>query len=164
MVIASVSVRNAAFPKPLRGFGFLVPPTQKSCLLGTLFSSALFPGRAPQGYQLLTAFLGGALEPEILHWPDERLWDAVRSELRKILKLSEAPDPVTVVRRTHAIPQYKIGHERVIAELKHEIASRPGLFLTGNYIEGISVSACMDNGERTAHQVAAFLDSGTGKG
>jgi len=157
MVIATTSISDSAFPKPLRGFGFLVPRTEKLHLLGTLFSSALFSGRAPRGTQLLTSFIGGALEREALDWPDDRVSEVVRTELHTILKTSAPPELLRIVRRTHAIPQYKIGHERLISALKNEIRSIPGLFLAGNYTDGVSVSACMETGERIARETAAFL-------
>ena len=40
----------------LTGFGFLVPKVEHRALLGTLFSSSMFDGRAPEG-----AVLGGEL-------------------------------------------------------------------------------------------------------
>src|SRR5262249_20877484 len=75
MVIAVSTLPDSAFPEPLRGFGFLVPRSEKLHLLGTLFSSALFPRRAPQGRQLLTSFIGGAHEREAIDWSDEKIWD-----------------------------------------------------------------------------------------
>jgi len=157
MVIATTSIADKSLPDPLRGFGFLVPRSEKLHLLGTLFSSALFPGRAPHGRQLLTSFVGGSFEPDAIGWPDERIWETVQGELQKVLKASSPPEPLRIVRRTHAIPQYKIGHEQLVVSLKNEIRKIPGLFLAGNYIDGVSVSACMEAGERTARDVAAFL-------
>jgi oxygen-dependent protoporphyrinogen oxidase len=157
MVVAAAAVPVPAFPKALEGFGFLVPRSEKIHILGTLFNSALFPGRAPAGQHLLTSFVGGALEPEALDWPENRIWDVVRTELRNILKLSQLPEPVKLVHRARAIPQYRIGHERAIAKLQNEIASVRGLFLAGNYIGGVSLAACIDNGERIAQEVAAFV-------
>ena len=156
MVIATTSLPDSAFPQPLRGFGFLVPRSEKLHILGTLFSSALFPGRAPAGRQLLTSFIGGALEREAIDWPDERVWEIVQSELQIVLKTSTPPERVQLKRRIHAIPQYKIGHERLMTSLKKELSSAPGLFLTGNYMEGVSVASCMESGERTARAVAGM--------
>ena len=43
----------------LDGFGFLVPEVEKRKILGTLFSSTLFPNRSPRDHVLLTSFVGG---------------------------------------------------------------------------------------------------------
>ena len=159
MVVAATSLPDSAFSQPLRGFGFLVSRAEKIHLLGARFSSNLFPGRAPQGRALLTSFVGGAFEPEAFNWPDDRVWDVVGSELQQILHTSANPEPVALVRHRHAIPQYRIGHERWVAALRAELKRSPGLFITGNYLEGVSVPSCMENGERTAHDVAEFIRS-----
>jgi oxygen-dependent protoporphyrinogen oxidase len=159
MVIAATSVPEHSFKQPLRGFGFLAPRDEGLHLLGTLFSSALFPNRAPEGQVLLTSFIGGAFEPEAFDWPDERVWEVVTSELKRVLDTSTLPEPVALFRHRNAIPQYKIGHDSWVESLTNEMKNMPGLFITANYIQGISVPACMEQGERTARAVAEYLRS-----
>jgi protoporphyrinogen/coproporphyrinogen III oxidase len=159
MVIAATAVPEYSFKEPLRGFGFLVPRKQGVHLLGTLFSSALFTGRAPEGKILLTSFLGGAFEPEAVEWPDDRVWDTVCTELKQILGISDRPVPVALQRHRHAIPQYNIGHERWVERVGHELKNCPGLFISANYIQGVSVPACSEHGARTAQAVAEYLRS-----
>ncbi len=160
MVVAAVSLPEHSFKAPLRGFGFLVPRGEGLHMLGTLFSSALFPDRAPEGQALLTSFVGGAFEPEALDWPDDRVWETVCAELQRVFGTSELPSPVRLYRHRHAIPQYNIGHERWAESVKAELKRTPGLFITSNYLDGVSVPACMEQGERTAHAVAAYLGRG----
>jgi oxygen-dependent protoporphyrinogen oxidase len=157
MVIAAVSLPDHSFKEPLQGFGFLVPRNQGVHLLGALFSSALFPDRAPKGQELLTCFVGGMFEPEAIDWPDEQVWTIVCSELKSALGVSEMPRPVALFRQSHAIPQYEIGHERWAGTVKEELKNMPGLFITANYLEGVSVPACIEQGDRTAHVVAEYL-------
>jgi oxygen-dependent protoporphyrinogen oxidase len=159
MVIAATAAPEHSFKEPLRGFGFLVPRNEGVHLLGTLFSSALFTGRAPQGQVLLTTFLGGAFEPDALTWPDERVWQTVCTELKQVLKIADQPVPVALHRHQHAIPQYNIGHERWVEQLGNELKNSPGLFITANYIQGVSVPACIEHGARTAQAVAEYLRS-----
>jgi oxygen-dependent protoporphyrinogen oxidase len=157
MVIAAVSLPDHSFDKPLQGFGFLVPRGQGLHLLGSLFSSALFVDRAPKGRELLTCFVGGAFEPDAVDWPDERVWEIVCAEIKLALHTSELPRPVALFRQKHAIPQYNIGHEQWVGSVKEELKRTPGVFLTGNYLEGVSVPACIEQGGRTAHAVADYL-------
>ena len=65
--------------------------------------------------------------------------------------------PVALFRHRNAIPQYNIGHERWAAAVKGELNKTPGLFIASNYLEGVSVPACIDQGERTALAVAEHL-------
>jgi protoporphyrinogen/coproporphyrinogen III oxidase len=159
MVIAATAVPEHSFNQPLRGFGFLAPRNQGVHLLGTLFSSALFTGRAPHGQVLLTTFVGGAFEPDAVTWPDERVWETVCTELKQVLKLTDQPVPVALYRHRHAIPQYNIGHEGWVEQLGNELKNSPGLFITANYIQGVSVPACIEHGARTAQAVAEYLRS-----
>ena len=157
MVIAAVSLPDYSFNQPLHGFGFLVPRDQGLHLLGALFSSALFVDRAPKGRELVTCFVGGAFEPEALDWTDERIWETVCGELKLALRASELPRPVALFRQSNAIPQYSIGHERWVEAVKQELKKTPGLFIAGNYLEGVSVPACIEQGGRAAHAVAEYL-------
>jgi len=157
IIVAAVSLPDFSFKEPLNGFGFLVPRNQGLHLLGSLFSSALFPGRAPKGQELLTCFVGGALEPEALDWSDEQVWETVCSELKSVFQTSELPQPVAMFRYRQAIPQYNLGHEQRVRAIKEELTTMPGVFITSNYLEGISVPACIEQGERTANAVAAYL-------
>src|SRR5437879_6379411 len=121
IIVAATSLAEHSLKEPLRGFGFLVPRSERLHLLGTIFSSALFPGRAPNGRLLLTSFVGGSFEPEVLNWSDDRVWAVVCSELQQVLKSETKPEPVALVRHQNALPQYNIGHERWVASLKNEL-------------------------------------------
>jgi oxygen-dependent protoporphyrinogen oxidase len=157
MVIAAVSIPDFAFKQPLNGFGFLVPRNQGLRILGTLFNSALFPGRAAKGRELLTCFVGGAFEPEAVDWPDIRVWETVCPELKAALESSEMPEPIALCRHARAIPQYNIGHEHWVRAVQDELKKTPGVFLASNYLEGVSVPACIEQGDRTAHAIAEHL-------
>lgn len=157
IVIAATSLPNDVFERPLRGFGFLVPRSEGMHVLGTIFSSTLFPDRAPRGRTLLTSFIGGTFEPETLDWPDGRVWEVVCPELKQVLRTPIQPEPVVLVRHRRAIPQFKVGHPRWVAALRSELRKSPGLFIAGNFLDGVSVAACLENGERTANAVAEYL-------
>jgi protoporphyrinogen/coproporphyrinogen III oxidase len=157
VIVAAASLSEHDLPQPLKGFGFLVPRSERLHLLGTIFSSALFAGRAPDGRVLFTSFIGGSFEPEVLNWSDDQVWETVCPELKRVLKAETMPEPIGLRRHQNALPQYNIGHERLVAALKSELEHTPGLFVASNYLEGASVPACIEQAERTAHQVAAYL-------
>lgn len=157
MIVAAAAVPDKSFPEPLRGFGFLVPRSEGMHTLGSIFTSALFPDRAPPGMQLLSSFMGGAFEPEVIGWPDDRVWDTVGGELKRILRLSSLPQPVLLIRHEWALAQYKIGHERFVGAVREELKGKPGLFLTGNYLAGAGVADCIEQGQQTARAVAEYL-------
>jgi oxygen-dependent protoporphyrinogen oxidase len=157
MVVAATSLPLEGLTVPHRGFGFLVARGEKLNMLGTVFNSSLFADRAPNNRLLLTSFIGGATRPEALDWPDARIWDVIRGELKQVLKSSLAPEPIGLVRYRRAIPQFNIGHRARIKSLRNALERCPGLFITGNFLEGVSVPACMEQGDATARAVAEFL-------
>jgi oxygen-dependent protoporphyrinogen oxidase len=63
VTVAASAYRRADIAHGLAGFGFLVPRKERRSILGTLFSSSMFAGRAPDGAVLLTSFVGGRRNP-----------------------------------------------------------------------------------------------------
>ena len=159
VVVAATSLPLSSLTMPLRGFGFLVPQSERLVILGTIFSSLLFSERAPEDRLLLTSFLGGISKPEVFDWPDERIWDSVCSELKRILKTSIQPEPLAIFRHRRAIPQYNIGQRQRVEAIASALSRVPGLFVTGNFLHGVSVPACMEHGDNTANAVSEFLRS-----
>ena len=157
ILVAATSVGEAQLRAPLDGFGFLVPRTEGLHTLGTLFSSSLFPGRAPEGRVLLTSFLGGATEPGLVQWSDERVWETVESELKQVLGFEGSVKPLALFRYPRAIPQYRLGQPRWREDAMERIGKQPGLFLTGNYLSGVSVPASIEQGQRTGSAAIEYL-------
>ncbi len=158
VAVVAVGVDDEAFPRPLDGFGVLIPRTEGLYTLGTQFNSCLFPGRAPEGKQLLTNFIGGALFPEILDWTDDRIRGVVSEEVERVLSLrTGAMVPVALFRYERAIPQYGLGHPEWKSAVKRSLERTPGLFLGGNYIEGISVPASIENGLAAGECVLSII-------
>jgi oxygen-dependent protoporphyrinogen oxidase len=157
VVVAATSLPISSLTFPLRGFGFLAPQAERMTILGTVFNSLLFIDRAPDDRILMTSFLGGAMKPEVFDWPEARIWETVCSELKRVLKTSLQPEPLALFRHRYAIPQYNIGQKARVARVAEELKRIPGLFVTGNFLHGVSVPACMEHGDNTAAAVSEFL-------
>ena len=143
---------------PLDGFGVLAPNVENRRILGTLFSSALFPHRAPAGHVALTTFVGGTRQPELARLDDSSLTALVQAELASLLGTRAAPVFVNVRRHARAIPQYTVGYDRFQAICADAEGSAPGLHIGGNCRDGVSVSACLASGRRLA---LAQMNAGT---
>ena len=148
--------RRTDVAHPLDGFGLLFPSVEKRPLLGVLFNSTLFPGRAPEGHVALTVMLGGARRPDLAGQPVEYQLPVVQKELAALLGVRAAP---VFVHRTHwprAIPQYQLSHDRHL-EVIHAAEKRlPGLHIGGPVRDGIGLPACLAAGDRLA---AAALEA-----
>lgn len=155
--VASV-YRRADVAHPLDGFGFLAPRVEQRRILGTLFSSSMFEGRARQDEVLLTTFLGGQREPAFPALPDTEMVQLVDEELRALLGARSAPVSATVTRWPRAIPQYTIGHLERIREAVKAESALPGLFLCASYRGGVAVGDCIESAFRTAERVSVLLN------
>lgn len=131
--------RKEAVPRKLDGFGFLVPEVENRSILGSLWSSAIFPGRAPEGHVAFTSFVGGTRQPDNALLPDNELVRLVLGELKDILHIREEPVFVRVKKWKRAIPQYRMGYQGVQGLLDDLENRFPGLYFAGNYRRGISV-------------------------
>jgi oxygen-dependent protoporphyrinogen oxidase len=146
---------------PLDGFGFLIPKKENRAILGTIWSSTVFPGRAPDGGAALTTFAGGSRQPEKALLPDGELIDCVRSELEDLMGIAERPDTVVVARWEKAIPQYRVGHSRIIEAIERFERECPGIYVGGNFRGGISVSDCIQSAKSMCERITSGLaDSG----
>jgi oxygen-dependent protoporphyrinogen oxidase len=157
--VASVATayRRADVAHPLAGFGFLVPRKESRRILGSLFSSSMFEGRAPQGMVLLTTFVGGTRNPDLLAQSDGALGALVHEELAALVGASAPPQWIDLTRWTHAIPQYNLGHAERVRPLEDAERGQPGLFVCGSYRGGVSVGDCIKSAHATADAVSRFL-------
>lgn len=135
--------RKSAVGRPLDGFGFLIPEKENKSFLGAIWSSVLFPGRAPGDAAAFTLFVGGARSPELLEGDSDALNRTVLAEFSEIMSIGEPPLFIREHVWSRAIPQYTLGyieHERYFEQFENE---HPGLFLSGNFRRGISVGDCI---------------------
>jgi oxygen-dependent protoporphyrinogen oxidase len=149
---------EAAIPRPIEGFGFLIPRNQDLRLLGCLWSSSLFPGRAPQGKVCLTNFVGGATDPAVRQLSDTELVQTVHQELQTTLGVKADPHVVALHRYARAIPQYTLGHQAKLQEIEKHLSRTPGLFLASNYLRGVSVGDCVKEATKVAKRVTQYLN------
>jgi oxygen-dependent protoporphyrinogen oxidase len=137
---------------PLDGYGVLVPAREQLNILGTLFSSSLFPGRAPAGCVLLTTFVGGMRQPELAGLPHDQLRALVLADLGKLLGVSGEPLCTHITAWPRAIPQYNLGYGRFHDAMDAAERALPGLFLGGHVRDGASVGDCIRAGWRLAER------------
>ncbi|MBL9206902.1 MAG: protoporphyrinogen oxidase, partial [Opitutaceae bacterium] len=141
---------------PLDGFGLLIPAVEKRQLLGILFSSSLFAGRAPEGHVGLTLMLGGSSAPDRAHLDTPAALEMAKRELTSLLGVTGEPALVRHHRWTRAIPQYNIGYERFIEAMVRTETHHPGLLVGGHVRDGISLTQCLASGLRLAERASAL--------
>lgn len=154
-VVACVGYRREQIGHPLDGFGFVVPAVEQRRILAGSFSSVKFPGRAPDGCELIRVFLGGALQPELVEADDAELRGIVQRELGELLGVRDEPILWRVTRWRRAMPQYVLGHLDRVARIERLAEQLPGLHLAGNAYRGVGVPNCIHSGEEAAEACIA---------
>jgi oxygen-dependent protoporphyrinogen oxidase len=142
---------------PINGFGFLVPRSEKLRTLGTVWNSALFPGRAPEGRIAITSFAGGATDAEIGEKPDSEIAAIVHAENAGILGITGPPVASAVWKHPKALPQYNLGHGHIVEAIRDAERTTPGLFFSANYLEGPSIGKCVEQAFAAAEAVGAHV-------
>jgi oxygen-dependent protoporphyrinogen oxidase len=135
----------------------LIPKIEGFKILGTIFSSSLFPNRAPAGHLTLTSYIGGQRYPEFALLPTEKLVAMVCEDLRVLLGVTGQPVFQHCVLYPKAIPQYNVGYGRY-RDLMNEIENRAaGLFFAGHYRDGVSLGDSILSGCNIVERVGSFL-------
>ena len=159
VAVVSACYRREQMQQPPEGFGFLVPRAEGLRVLGTVFNSALFAGRAPEGTVCLTSFAGGATDPKLCDLSEEEIRETICAEVARVLGITGKPVATNLHRYARALPQYNLGHGQIVKSLEALTAAMPGLFLAGNYLSGPSIGACVEQAYRTADAVHVYLAS-----
>jgi oxygen-dependent protoporphyrinogen oxidase len=157
LAVVFLGYRAEDVAHPLTGLGYLAPRVENRPVLGTIFSSTLFPGRAPEDHVALTAFVGGARQPELTRLPPAEMEAMVAREASDLLGARGTP----VVARTRywmrGLPQYEMGHAAKVETVRRLEDAHPGLFVTGNYLAGMSTAVCIEQALLTARRADAHL-------
>ena len=154
MTVVHIGVRRDAVRALPPGFGFLVPRDEGLRILGAIFSSVLFEGRAPAGHDLLTIFAGGSLDPGAASMDDDAVRAFVLADLARAIGLSGDPALVEVTRWPRAIPQYVVGHKDRVLRIDELVRRHAGLRLAGNWRGGIAMPDCVRNANCLADELA----------
>ena len=156
--VASVVLgfRREDVAHPCEGFGMLIPKVEGFKILGTIFSSSLFPNRAPAGHLTLTSYVGGERHPELASLPPEELFELTCEDLRVLLGVKGKPTFQHSVIYPKAIPQYNIGYGRFRELMTEAERKAPGLFFAGHYRDGVSLSDSIVSGCNVADRVGAW--------
>ena len=157
MAVVALGFGRDRVSHDLQGFGLLVPGKENRDLLGALWTSSIFPGRAPDGHVLVRCMAGGAGNPSIMELNDEELTRVICAELRPLLGLQGPPAMVNIIRHNQAIAQYVPGHLSQLRRTEERLTQLPGLHLTGSSYRGIAVNACVKQAEILAQSIVEGL-------
>ena len=157
-VTVALGYRRSAVSHGLEGSGFLVPKAERAeRLMAASWVSSKWPGRAPEGFVLLRAFLGGARDPELMAWNDDDLVALAHRELSRLLGIAGSPSLARLYRWERANAQHEVGHLARLDGIEQCLARWPGLHVTGSGFRGTGLTDCVGDARRVATAVARHL-------
>ncbi len=148
LAVVCQGYKTANIERPLDGFGFLVPHSEGLDILGSIWTSVIYPEQAPEGYALFRTMLGGALNNEIVKKPLGEISDIAYRDLSPILGIKAKPDYEKIFVWTRAIPQYVIGHNDRVNSMERRLSEIGNIFVTGNAYNGIGLNDCIKRSYR----------------
>jgi oxygen-dependent protoporphyrinogen oxidase len=157
VAVVSLGYRRKDVGHSLNGFGFLVPRSAGLRVLGCVWNSSLFTGRAPEGHALLTSFVGGATDAAATTLEPQELTSLVHREISPLLSIANAPVLANVTIWPRALPQYNLGHADRLAAVARSCSRFSGLWLIGNYLQGPAIGSCVDQALAVAEDVRKHL-------
>ncbi len=152
--IVALGFRREDIAHPLDGFGMLIPREERRNILGTLFMSSLFEGRAPEGEVLLTSFVGGARQPELALEDGDTLIEKTLADLDSLLGVSGEPVFTEHIAWKEAIPQYEVGYGRFHDVIDRIESAHKGIYLAGSYRNGIAVPDLVTGAYELAERIS----------
>ncbi len=158
---SSAAVINLAYNRdqiahPLNAFGFVVPTIENRNIIAAGFSSIKYVHRAPSGKVVLRAFLGGSMQEDRLNRDDKDLIQLAHNDLTSILSIRGDPLFAIPQRWPNSMPQYKVNHLDLIADIKSNLDQHPNLHLIGSgYDTGVGIPDCIAAAEKTIDKIFA---------
>jgi oxygen-dependent protoporphyrinogen oxidase len=137
------------------GFGVLVAHGEAPRVLGAVFESTVWPGRAPDGRVLVRCIYGGARDPDAVELDDDALIAQARADLDAVLGVRAAPVHRRVHRVRDGIARYPVGHRDRVATLD-SLAGQHRLVLAGADYHGVSVNDVIADAGRVVREVQAW--------
>ncbi|NIO00780.1 MAG: protoporphyrinogen oxidase [Candidatus Latescibacteria bacterium] len=161
VAVVFMAFREEDIARELDGFGFLIPKVENREILGSIWSSSIFPDRAPEGFAAFTTFVGGARQPQNAELDDERLGEIVYNDLNDLVGLRGQPIFVRIKRWPRAIPQYTMGYLEYQAMFDNLENEFHGLFFAGNFRRGIGIGDSVLCAHETVQKITERMGDGT---
>ncbi len=156
----SLAYRERDLPRPLDGYGYVIPRRAGRKALACTWTSTKFPHRAPDGCVLVRVFVGRAGQEHQITWDDDALLKIGREELELTLGITAEPMLSRIFQWEKAMPQYNLGHPQRLERINTLLEEIPGLALAGNGYQGIGIPDCIHSGESAVEKILTSMRVG----
>jgi protoporphyrinogen/coproporphyrinogen III oxidase len=162
--MVTFSAARANVTLPARGTGILVPLGTSWAGEGSMMVTAVtfldrkWPRLRLDEDVLLRAHVGRSDDSRWSELNDDELIRRVADELAVLLPAWSSPRESLVQRWPLGLPQYRVGHERLVEEAR-VASSHYAVTLAGNAFDGVGVPASIGSGRRAARDVTGLISA-----
>lgn len=142
--------------------GCLISADEPLSVKGVTHASTKWAHLGEDGLVRLRASIGRFGEEAALQVDDAELVARTRADLRVLDGIDAEPVAVHVQRWGGGLPQYGVGHGRIVGALQEAVATQPGLAVAGSMLHGVGVPACVGTARAAAEQLAPALGAPRG--
>ena len=151
----SMAFHKSELPHDLNGYGYVIPRREGRRALACTWTSTKFPHRAPDDFALVRVFVGRAGQD--IPWNQADMLSLAKEELELTLGITAEPVLSRVFLWEKAMPQYNLGHPKLLSLIYAEMEKYPALALAGNGYRGIGIPDCIHSGEIAAQKISQTL-------
>ena len=147
VVVALALPRDSGLP---RNSGILVATGEDLSAKAFTLSSRKWPHLAERDVELARASFGRFGDAGLVDADDDLLIALARKDLATVTGVTAEP-VATFVQRWHGgLPQYRAGHDEIVAALEAAVADVDGIEVAGAMLHGVGVPACVESGTTAA--------------
>ncbi|WEG12021.1 protoporphyrinogen oxidase [Pullulanibacillus sp. KACC 23026] len=136
------------------GTGFVSSRLEPKALTACTWTHMKWDHAAPEGKALLRTYVGKAGNDQVIYESDETLVNQTLQEMSDVVSISADPDFAIVSRWPEAMPQYPVGHQAWLNNIKQKLAKEyPHLHLIGASYDGVGLPDCIRQGKQLAQDL-----------
>lgn len=156
-VVVNLLYNTADIGKPHKGFGFVIPSTERKKIIAAGFISQKFSRRASGNYEMIRVFIGGQLAPDLFSLSDNELVNLAQNEISPYLGTKGPAVKTWLSRWPNGLPYYQLDHKKTVEHIENLSKNHLGFFFTGSSYNGLGIPDCVCAGEKTAALIATHI-------
>lgn len=142
MLLLYLGYPKKSVGQELNGFGYLNAQQENQPYLGGIWTSAIFPEVAKEDNELFTLFVGGVNNKSVLTNKEGAIEQAKKA-FEKHMKIAGGSSFQSYFLYERAIPQFNLGHYKVMEKVDALEKQYPGLRISGNWRTGVAIGDCV---------------------
>ncbi len=155
--VSGLGFKKEQIKNDLDGFGYLIPFKENKKILGALFTSSIFPERAPENCKLIRVLIGGDKHSWIIEKDTDELLKTALDSTRETLGHDNNPIMIQYFKWNRAIPQYRPGHLNIVERVEEICKNIKNIHIGGNIFYGVGINDCTKTSREIVDKILETL-------